>query len=115
MPILPKIFRSVTQNTLIFYLAFFAYMCCASIMFLCVRVFFLFFSKNGCVEGIVQRLKTYKDPELKFDIKVRHLSCKWSPPRVHMFPCSPEIDCLVPLFLKNDLLRPLIPNTIQFL
>ncbi|KAL5007732.1 hypothetical protein ScPMuIL_016538 [Solemya velum] len=25
--------------------------------------------KNGCVEGIVQRLKTYKDPELKFDIK----------------------------------------------
>ncbi|XP_064602072.1 synembryn-A-like [Liolophura sinensis] len=26
-------------------------------------------SKNGCVEGIVQRLKTYKDPELKFDIK----------------------------------------------
>ncbi|XP_060555922.1 synembryn-A-like [Ruditapes philippinarum] len=26
-------------------------------------------SKNGCVEGIVQRLKTYKDPDLKFDIK----------------------------------------------
>lgn len=26
-------------------------------------------SKNGCVEGIVQRLKTYKDPELKFEIK----------------------------------------------
>ncbi|XP_052268308.1 synembryn-A-like [Dreissena polymorpha] len=26
-------------------------------------------SKNGCVEGIVQRLKTYKDPDLQFDIK----------------------------------------------
>lgn len=26
-------------------------------------------SKNGCVEGIVQRLKTYKDPDLRFDIK----------------------------------------------
>ncbi|WAR14013.1 RIC8A-like protein [Mya arenaria] len=25
--------------------------------------------KNGCVEGIVQRLKTYKDPDLQFDIK----------------------------------------------
>ena len=45
-----------------------AYMCHASLMFLCL----FFFSKNGCVEGIVQRLKTYKDPELKFDIKVRH-------------------------------------------
>ena len=27
-------------------------------------------SKNGCVEGIIQRLKTYKDPDLKFEIKV---------------------------------------------
>ncbi|CAE1329538.1 Synembryn-A [Acanthosepion pharaonis] len=26
-------------------------------------------SMNGCVEGIVQRLKTYKDPELKYEIK----------------------------------------------
>ncbi|XP_069132114.1 synembryn-A-like [Argopecten irradians] len=26
-------------------------------------------SKNGCVEGIIQRLKTYKDPDLKFEIK----------------------------------------------
>ncbi|KAJ8299039.1 hypothetical protein KUTeg_023099 [Tegillarca granosa] len=26
-------------------------------------------SKNGCVEGIIQRLKTYKDPELKYEIK----------------------------------------------
>ena len=28
------------------------------------------YSKNGCVDGIVQRLKTYKDPDLQFDIKV---------------------------------------------
>ena len=28
------------------------------------------FSLNGCVEGIVQRLKTYKDPDLVYDIKV---------------------------------------------
>ena len=27
-------------------------------------------SANGCVEGIVQRLKTYEDPELTHDIKV---------------------------------------------
>ncbi|KAK3611621.1 hypothetical protein CHS0354_018317 [Potamilus streckersoni] len=26
-------------------------------------------SRNGCVEGIIQRLKTYKDPDLPFDIK----------------------------------------------
>ncbi|CAG2233154.1 chaperone Ric-8A-like [Mytilus edulis] len=26
-------------------------------------------SKNGCVEGTIQRLKTYKDPALKFEIK----------------------------------------------
>lgn len=32
--------------------------------------FFLSFSKNGCVEGTIQRLKTYKDPLLKFEIKV---------------------------------------------
>ena len=30
----------------------------------------LFFSKMSCVEGVVQRLKTYGDPDLKFDVKV---------------------------------------------
>lgn len=29
----------------------------------------VFCSKSGCVEGVVQRLKTYGDPELKFDVK----------------------------------------------
>ena len=30
-----------------------------------------FCSGNGCVEGIVTRLKTYRDPDLCHDIKVR--------------------------------------------
>ena len=114
VPILPKISDLLPKTHLFFYLAL-LHRC--AVLHLCfyVCVFFLFFSKNGCVEGIVQRLKTYKDPELKFDIKVRHLRCNWGPPRGHMFPSPPEIDCLVPLFLKNVLLCPLIPNTIQFL
>ncbi|KAK7465075.1 hypothetical protein BaRGS_00037733 [Batillaria attramentaria] len=29
----------------------------------------VFCSKSGCVEGVVQRLKTYGDPELKFEVK----------------------------------------------
>ena len=37
------------------------YLCCV-----------MFFSKNGCLEGTIQRLKTYKDPLLKFEIKVRN-------------------------------------------
>ena len=29
-----------------------------------------YFSKNGCLEGTIQRLKTYKDPALKYEVKV---------------------------------------------
>ena len=37
-------------------------------------VHFVFdFSTNSCVEGIVQRLKTYKDPELVHEVKVSRL------------------------------------------
>lgn len=31
------------------------------------------FSSNKCIEGIVQRMKTYKDPDLNFDVKVSHI------------------------------------------
>lgn len=33
-----------------------------------------FISKNGCVEGIIQRLKTYKDPTLPHEIKVWYIN-----------------------------------------
>jgi hypothetical protein len=35
-----------------------------------VHVVYSVSSKESCVEGVVQRLKTYGDPDLKFEIKV---------------------------------------------
>lgn len=36
------------------------------------------FSNNGCVEGILLRLRTYKDPDLPHDVKVIVLTMKLS-------------------------------------